>query len=147
MMCYCWSFWRSKYVHKRSMLITRRFNSPICYSRRAMASMGDYVAIEALGLAATDKVGIISDEATVLIVEYIFDRVLLVVQVRNEESVLICLTIDRVKYECSANGYFGEVSKFNYQHKSVSPSKNNSKNKRVSPLTKITYKANIICFT
>ena len=105
--------------------------------------MGDSVAIEALGLAATDGVGIISDEVVVLIVESIFERILLVVQVRNGESEAIFLTLDRVKYECSASGYFDEVSKFDYQHKSVSPSKNNSKNKRVSPLIIIINQSNI----
>ncbi|KAG5608927.1 hypothetical protein H5410_020208 [Solanum commersonii] len=111
--------------------------------RRAITSMGDSVAIEALGLAAIDEVGIISDEATVLIVGSIFDRVLLVVQVRNEESVEISLTLDRVKYGCSASEYFGEVSKFDYQHKSVFSSKDNSKNKRVSLLIIIINQNNI----
>ncbi|KAG5600718.1 hypothetical protein H5410_032088 [Solanum commersonii] len=97
-----------------------------------MTSMGDSIATEALGLAAPDGMGIISDEATVLIVGSIFDRVLLVVQVRNEESVQISLTLDRVKYGCSASGYFSEVSKFDYQHKSVFSSKNNSKNKELA---------------
>ncbi|KAG5621727.1 hypothetical protein H5410_006945 [Solanum commersonii] len=96
-----------------------------------MTSMGDSIAIEALELAATDEVGIILDEAIVLIVESIFERVLLVVQVRNEEFVEISLTLDRVKYGCSASGYFGEVNKFDYQHKSVSSSKNNSKKKEL----------------
>ena len=70
-----------------------------------MTSMDDSVANEALGLVMVDEVGIISDEVTVFIVGYIFDRVLLVVQVRNEESVDIPLTLHRVKYECSASGY------------------------------------------
>ncbi|KAG5584293.1 hypothetical protein H5410_044727 [Solanum commersonii] len=61
-------------------------------------------SILALGLAATDEVGIISDEATVLIVESIFEQVLLVVQVRNDEFVEISLTLDRVKHERSASG-------------------------------------------
>ncbi|KAG5595453.1 hypothetical protein H5410_036685 [Solanum commersonii] len=45
-----------------------------------MTSKGDFVAIEALGLAAVDEVGSISNEATMLIVDTIFERVLLVVQ-------------------------------------------------------------------
>ncbi|KAH0737525.1 hypothetical protein KY290_036230 [Solanum tuberosum] len=45
-----------------------------------MTSMGDSVAIEALGLAATDEVGIGSDEVIVLILESIFERVFLVMQ-------------------------------------------------------------------
>ncbi|KAG5605109.1 hypothetical protein H5410_026601 [Solanum commersonii] len=89
-----------------------RFSSPICCSREAITSMGDSVATEALGLAAIDEVGIISDKVDVLIVESIFERVLLVVQVRNEEPVEISLTLDHVKYGCSANGCFGEISKF-----------------------------------
>ena len=74
----------------------------------------------------TDEVGIGSDEATTLIeLESILERVLLVVQVRNDESVVTFLPLDRVKYECSASGYlkllcFGEMSKFDYQHKSAS---------------------------
>uniref|UniRef100_M1B3T1 Uncharacterized protein n=1 Tax=Solanum tuberosum TaxID=4113 RepID=M1B3T1_SOLTU len=72
--------------------------------------MGDFVATEALGLAATDGVAIILDEATVLIVESSLDRVLLVVQVRNEKSIEISLPLDRVKYGCSASGYFGEAA-------------------------------------
>lgn len=97
-----------------------------------MTSMDDYVAIEALGLVKTDEVGIISDEATVLIEESNFERVLSIVQVRNDESVEISLTLDHVKYECSASGYFGEMSKFYYQHKIVAPSKkNNSKTREL----------------
>ncbi|KAG5617913.1 hypothetical protein H5410_017737 [Solanum commersonii] len=88
-----------------------------------MTSIADSVATEALGLAVIDGVTIISGEKTVLIVESILNRVLLVVQVRNAESVEISLTLDRVKYECSASGYFGGVSKFDYQHKSVTSSK------------------------
>ncbi|KAH0632830.1 hypothetical protein KY284_035616 [Solanum tuberosum] len=45
-----------------------------------MTSMGDSVAIEALRLAATDEVGIGSDEVIVLILESIFERVFLVMQ-------------------------------------------------------------------
>ena len=92
-----------------------------------MTSIGDSAATEALGSAAIDGVGIISDEAKVWIVGSIFERALLVVQVRSEESVEIPLTLDRLKYECSASGYFGEVRKFGYQHKSVSPSETTQK--------------------
>ncbi|KAG5584842.1 hypothetical protein H5410_045276 [Solanum commersonii] len=75
------------------------------YMRRTMASMGVSVAIEALGLVTIYEVGIISDKVTVLIVVSIFERVLLVVQVRNDESVAISLTLDGVKYDCSASEY------------------------------------------
>ena len=44
-----------------------------------MISIDDSVATKELGLAAIDEMEIISDEANVLTVEFIFERVLLVV--------------------------------------------------------------------
>ena len=60
------------------------------------------IATEVLRLATTDEVGIILDAATVSIVGSIFERVLLVVEVTNELSIEISLTLDHVKYGCSA---------------------------------------------
>ena len=106
-----------------------------------MTSIGDSISIEELELAAADEEGIISDEATVLIVKSIFDRFILLFEVRNEDSVEFSLTLDRVKYECSASGYFGEVSKF-ITNTNQSLLLKQLKSKKVSPLIIIINQSN-----
>lgn len=80
-----------------------------------MASIDDSISTEELGFVAAYEVEIILDEVIVLIIESIFEQILLVVEVRNDESIEISLTLNRVKYECSLIGYFDEVRKFYYQ--------------------------------
>ncbi|MCD7459683.1 hypothetical protein HAX54_041615 [Datura stramonium] len=76
--------------------------SNLSNSRRAIISAVASGPVEVLGSIMIGKVGIDSDEVTVLIkLESILERVFLVAQVGNDESVITFLTQDRVKCKCS----------------------------------------------